>query len=63
MANGKPMEVEEGATLASLLNTLGLAGRVVVVERNREPVERSAVDGVVLQAGDQLEIVRAVAGG
>ena len=57
------MNVKEGATLGSLLSSLALAGRVVVVERNSEPVERSAVDTVVLQAGDRLEIVRAVAGG
>jgi sulfur carrier protein len=63
VANGRALEIDDDATVAMLLASLGLAGRVVVVERNGEPVERSALGAVVLRAGDRLEIVRAVAGG
>ena len=49
--------------MADVLEVLGLAGRVVVVERNGEPVARSRVADVVLAQGDRLEVVRAVAGG
>lgn len=63
IANGRPVEVAEAATVAEVLEVLGLAGRVVVVERNGEPVERSLVGAVRVDAGDRLEIVRAVAGG
>lgn len=62
-ANGKPIELPEGASVAGLLDHLGLAGRVVVVERNGEPVDRRAVDITLLVDGDRCEIVRAVAGG
>jgi sulfur carrier protein len=63
IANGRPVQVPEHATVADLLAVLDLAGRVVVVERNGEPVERRRVAAVVLAPGDRLEVVRAVAGG
>ena len=63
IANGRLLEVTESATVADVLNVLGLAGRVVVVERNGEPVDRSLVASVRVDADDRLEIVRAVAGG
>ena len=62
-ANGAEIEMPEGATVAALIDHLNLAGRVVVVERNGEPVDRRAVGETVLAPGDRCEIVRAVAGG
>ena len=62
-ANGDPVEVAEGATVDDLLRVLGLGGRWVIVERNGEPVERSALASTALTDGDRLELVRAVAGG
>ena len=61
--NGEDMEVPEGCRLGRLLDRLGLAGRLVVVERNGEPVPRKDVPETVLVDGDRLELVRAVAGG
>jgi thiamine biosynthesis protein ThiS len=46
-----------------LLVELGLDGRWVVVERNRQPVERRHLTTTVLVDGDRIELVRAVAGG
>jgi len=63
VANGKPVEVADGATVADLLAHLGLGPRWVVVERNGEPVERARVATTTLIDGDRLELVRAVAGG
>jgi thiamine biosynthesis protein ThiS len=63
MANGRPVDLHEGATVTDLLAALGLSRRVVAVDRNGQPVERSAIATVVLRSGDRLEIVRAVAGG
>ena len=63
MANGKPVELHDGATVADLLATLDLGGRWVLVERNGEPVDRSDLNTTVLAGGDHLELVRAVAGG
>jgi sulfur carrier protein len=62
-ANGQPVALPEGATVLSLLQQLGLAGRVVVVERNGEPVDRRATAVTLLAEGDRCEVVRAVAGG
>ena len=61
--NGKPVSLESGATLSRLLDTLGLAGRKVAVERNGEIVPRSRHGDAVLADGDRLEVVVAVGGG
>lgn len=63
VSNGKPLDVPDGATVDQLLHQLGLGAKWVLVERNGEPVLRSALATTVLEAGDRLELVRAVAGG
>ena len=63
IANGKPVDLDDGATVDDLLRALGLGKRWVVVERNGEPVERRRAAATVLGAGDRVELVRAVAGG
>ena len=63
IANGDPVELAEGATVDDLLVHLGLGGKWVVVERNREPVARAELAVTVLAEGDRIELVRAVAGG
>ncbi|HZQ28992.1 MAG TPA: sulfur carrier protein ThiS [Acidimicrobiales bacterium] len=63
LANGKPTDVPDGATVDDLLQQLRLGGRWVLVERNGEPVRREDLATTVLAEGDRLELVRAVAGG
>jgi sulfur carrier protein len=63
VANGHLVDLPDGATVAALLERMGLTGRVVVVERNGEPVERRSVGSTRLADGDRCEVVRAVAGG
>jgi sulfur carrier protein len=63
MANGRPVELADGATLDDLLAHLGLGAKWVVVERNGEPVPRRQSATTMLAQGDRLELVRAVAGG
>ncbi len=63
IANGDPVDLDDGATVEDLLVHLGLGGKWVVVERNREPVARAELATTVLAEGDQVELVRAVAGG
>ena len=63
VANGRPVEVPDQATVDDLLGVLGLGGRWVLVERNGNPVARSDLATTVLGEGDRLELVRAVAGG
>jgi sulfur carrier protein len=63
LANGKPVEVDDGATVDDLLAHLGLGGKWVLVERNGEPVDRARLAVTALSEGDRVELVRAVAGG
>jgi sulfur carrier protein len=63
IANGNPVELDDGASVDDLLRALGLGARWVVVERNGEPVERRHAATTRLADGDRLELVRAVAGG
>ena len=63
LANGKPRDVPDGATIVDLLRQLGWKPEWVVVEHNGEPVERSRLGERRLAEGDRLEVVRAVAGG
>jgi sulfur carrier protein len=61
--NGSERPMPAGGTLGDLLTELKLGVGWVVVERNGEPVERASLSATVLEDGDRLEIVRAVAGG
>jgi len=63
IANGAPVDLTDGATVDDLLVAMGLGGKWVVVERNREPVARADLATTVLAEGDRIELVRAVAGG
>ena len=61
--NGETSDVAADTTVLSLIESLGLSPKTVVVQRNEEIVERSDFGAVQLQAGDQLELVRFVGGG
>ena len=61
--NGEPRRVPAGLTVAGLLETLGLHPGLVVVEHNREILDRNTLDDVKLHAGDVLELVHFVGGG
>ncbi|SNS37900.1 thiazole-phosphate synthase [Sphingomonas laterariae] len=61
--NGEHRRVPVGLTLAALAGELGLDAAKVAVERNLEVVPRSTLDQVVVEDGDELEIVHFVGGG
>ena len=61
--NGKAVELQEATPLLAYLEQLGVDPRAVAVEHNGEIVERAAFEQVVLDDGDQVEIVRMVGGG
>jgi sulfur carrier protein len=63
LANGKAVDLAEGATMTDLLAALGLGTRWVVAERNGQAVDRAEMATTVLGEGDRVELVRAVAGG
>jgi len=51
------------ATLAALVEELGMQGDRVAVELNREIVPRARWEATALREGDELEIVHFVGGG
>jgi sulfur carrier protein len=62
--NGERRAVPASSTVASLLDSLALDARLVVVERNREILrDRDAFPRVELAQGDTIEIVHFVGGG
>lgn len=64
VANGRPVQLPDGATLTALLETLGIPARsVAAMEHNGEAIPRSDHAGRSLADGDRIELVRAVAGG
>ncbi len=63
IVNGEERVVAASISVADLLAELGLAGRRVAVELNREILARDRWAGHALADGDQLEIVHFVGGG
>lgn len=61
--NGEAREVEAGATVAELLDSLGLDVSGLAVAVNMDIVRRGEYAATKLSDGDEVEIVRAVGGG
>lgn len=61
--NGEQRRVQHGTTLAQLVAEVGLDPLRVAVERNLEIVPRSTFDQVMVEDGDNFEIVHFVGGG
>ena len=62
--NGDRRAVPASSTVTSLLDSLALDARLVVVERNREILrDRASFPQVELAEGDTIEIVHFVGGG
>ena len=61
--NGDTRDVENGITVTELLDSLGLHPRLIVVEYNREILNRDRYDETEVRAGDNFELVHFVGGG
>ncbi|MEW4467709.1 sulfur carrier protein ThiS [Parasphingorhabdus sp. JC815] len=61
--NGDHKRIEGGMSVADLVRSLDLDPAKVAVERNRDIVTRSTLADVIVEDGDQLEIVHFVGGG
>ncbi|MCB1552242.1 MAG: sulfur carrier protein ThiS [Xanthomonadales bacterium] len=61
--NGSPTRLDADATVAVLIESLGLSGRRVAVEVNREIVPKSEHATRALADGDRVELVHALGGG
>lgn len=61
--NGEHRRVRQGMTLTGLASELGFVPEKIAVERNLEVVPRSTLQNVLVEDGDDLEIVHFVGGG
>ena len=61
--NGDRYPLDEGATVAALLDALALKGRRIAVEVNEEVIPRSRHAAYRLHDGDRVEVVHAIGGG
>ena len=61
--NGLKRDVPYGATLEDLISLFHLQKKSVVVERNRQVVDKTAYAVTQLKENDQIEIVHFVGGG
>ena len=63
IVNGERHALPPAANVATLVESLGLTGRRIAVERNGEIVPHSRHANEAIANGDRLEIVVAVGGG
>lgn len=63
VVNGESHEIPAGTTVSELIARLGLGGKPVAVERNREVVPRARHPETALAEGDRVELVTFVGGG
>ena len=61
--NGIDQTFENTLTAAQLVEQLGLQGRRIAIEVNREILPRSSFDQYQFKENDQIEIIHAVGGG
>lgn len=61
--NGKEKEVAADLTVRTLLETLDLHPGMVVVELNRDILERDSYSDFAVSDGDMIELVHFVGGG
>jgi sulfur carrier protein len=61
--NGEPRAVEEGLTVAALLDTLDIKAPRVVVEHNMRILRADDFPAARIADGDELEVLQFVGGG
>ena len=61
--NGEPFEVAGPLTISALLADLKIDYRLVAIEHNLTIIKRAAYETVMINEGDEVEIVRFVGGG
>jgi len=61
--NGKDRDIDRGHTVHTLLKSLELHPGMVVVELNKDILERDTYDEFAVSEGDMIELVHFVGGG
>jgi sulfur carrier protein len=63
IVNGKSIDLPDGASVAALIEHLGLAKAACAVEVNKALVRKAAHEQHLLREGDTIEVVTLVGGG
>jgi len=61
--NGKDLEIDSQSSAADLINQLGYQDQRIALEVNEAIISKSKHTEFTLNAGDQVEIIKAVGGG
>ena len=61
--NGEPRDIPDNCTAQGLVEHLGLTGKRLAMEVNRDIVPRTQYAAYTLKEGDEVEIVHAIGGG
>ncbi|HTU71224.1 MAG TPA: sulfur carrier protein ThiS [Candidatus Baltobacteraceae bacterium] len=61
--NGELRELPDGTTIANLLESLGIARSGIAIAKNDKVIRRSHYEDIPIADGDNVEIIKAVAGG
>lgn len=61
--NGEPKALPGPLSVAALLESLGIDGRIVAVECNGKVIKRARYDDTIVEDGHEVEIVAFVGGG
>ncbi|SCN26508.1 Thiamine biosynthesis protein ThiS [Clostridium sp. N3C] len=63
MINGREEIIDGEMTILSLLNSKGINPSMVVVEHNYEIPDKEKWDSILINDGDNIEIVKFIGGG
>ena len=61
--NGLEREIYPSATVSQFINTLKINQKNVIVELNREVIEKQNYSNKTLKEGDEVELIRFIGGG
>ncbi len=63
VVNGEKKKVQEGLSVQGLLELMDLKDKMLVIERNKQVVDKNEHESCKLKQGDTLEIVGFFGGG
>ncbi|MDH5473114.1 MAG: sulfur carrier protein ThiS [Gammaproteobacteria bacterium] len=61
--NGEKKSLDDGTHLSQLIEQLGIEGKRIAIELNREIIPKSEHASYEIKDGDTIEIVHAIGGG
>ena len=61
--NGEARELDDGLTVAAMLDALELPKQRVAIELNRQVIRKQEWESTAVSSGDRVEVVHFVGGG